>query len=117
MTSTDYPPGARAPVAGTYEELNVFGARTGRIIEVQQDEALPSAPRGFTWRPLSRRSPAELGEMARDYRRMAATATTPEIRNALLRLSRRFADLAATKDPPPVDPAGGRPLSGSCDPH
>lgn len=95
----------------------MFGARTGRIVEVQQDEALPSAPRGFTWRPLSERPATELRAMARQYRRMAATATTAEIRNALLRLSRRFTDLAATKDPLPIAPAGGRPLSGFCDTH
>ncbi len=78
----------------------MFGTRTGKIVEMQQDEALPSAPRGFTWRPLSQRPATELRDMARDYRRMAATATTPEIRDALLRLSRRLADLAAAKDPP-----------------
>jgi|SRR5580698_1333466 hypothetical protein len=100
MTFNDYPPGAKAPVTGPYEELNVFGASTGKVVEIQQDEALPSAPRGFTWRPLRQRSPTELREMAQEYRRMAATATTREIRDALLRLSRRFGHLAAAIDPP-----------------
>ncbi|HTI79816.1 MAG TPA: hypothetical protein VL614_05135 [Acetobacteraceae bacterium] len=100
MTFADYPPGARAPAAGHYEELNVFGARTGKVVEVQQDEALPSAPRGFTWRPLCQRSAAELRDMAQEYRRKAATATTREIRDALQRLGRKCGDLAAAKDSP-----------------
>ena len=98
MTSTEYSPGARVPAAGPYEELNVLGASTGKVIVVQQGDALPPAPRGFTWRPLRQRSPNELRDRAQEYGRMAATASTPEIRDALLRLGRRFADLAAEKD-------------------
>jgi hypothetical protein len=43
-------PGTRAPVTGHYEELNVFGALTGRVERVCQGEHLPLGPRGFTWR-------------------------------------------------------------------
>ena len=43
-------PGECAPMNGHYEELNVLGARTGKVLHVQQGELLPKAPRGFTWR-------------------------------------------------------------------
>lgn len=100
MTFTDYPPCVTAPVAGHYGELNVFGAHTGRVAEVQEGEELPSAPRGFTWRLLNQRSPTELRDLARDYRCLAATASTRETHDALLRLDRRFVDLAAAENPP-----------------
>jgi len=45
----DIPPGARAPVAGTYEQRNVLGSFTGHRVTVGQGETLPPAPRGFTW--------------------------------------------------------------------
>jgi hypothetical protein len=43
-------PGSRAPSTGHYEELNVFGSRTGKVEHVREGELLPSAPRGFSWR-------------------------------------------------------------------
>ena len=46
----EHQPGTRAPVTGPYEELNVFGALTGRVERVCQGERLPLGPRGFTWR-------------------------------------------------------------------
>jgi hypothetical protein len=42
-------PGERATRAGDYEELNVFGSKTGRVVFVDVEDTLPSAPRGFTW--------------------------------------------------------------------
>ena len=50
MTGCEFPPGARAPSAGTYEERNVLGAPTGVRVTLRQDEMLPAAPRGFTWK-------------------------------------------------------------------
>jgi hypothetical protein len=52
----EYPPGARAPSAGTYEQRNVLGTPTGVRITVAQDEVLPAAPRGFTWRKVDART-------------------------------------------------------------
>jgi hypothetical protein len=46
----EYPPATRAPAAGVYEQRNVLGAATGVRISVAQHDALPTAPRGFTWR-------------------------------------------------------------------
>jgi hypothetical protein len=40
------------PLNGRYEELNVFGTRTGRIEHVREGERLPHGPRGFTWRRI-----------------------------------------------------------------
>jgi hypothetical protein len=45
-------PGTHAPVTGRYEELNIFGTRTGRIEHVREGERLPIGPRGFTWRQI-----------------------------------------------------------------
>jgi hypothetical protein len=45
--------GACAPVAAHYEELNIFGARTGRVHVAQRGEPLPRTPLGFTWRPIN----------------------------------------------------------------
>jgi hypothetical protein len=47
-------PGDDAPVTGTYEELNIFGARTGRLHVAQEGDPLPRLPRGFSWRPIDR---------------------------------------------------------------
>lgn len=44
-----YPGGTPAPASGTYETVNLFGRATGHRVVVQQDEILPSLPRGFTW--------------------------------------------------------------------
>ncbi len=48
-TAAEHQPGARAPAAGIYEQRNVLGAATGVRVTVTQGEALPAAPRGFTW--------------------------------------------------------------------
>lgn len=45
----EHPPGVPAPVAGTYEQLNVFGSRTGERFTAAAGDTLPAAPRGFTW--------------------------------------------------------------------
>ncbi len=50
MALQEYRPGELAPVSGQYEELNVLGARTGKIHSAQAGEPLPTAPRGFSWR-------------------------------------------------------------------
>jgi hypothetical protein len=50
MPVPEYPPGARAPVAGVYEQRNVLGAPTGDRVTRAPGEPLPAAPRGFTWR-------------------------------------------------------------------
>jgi hypothetical protein len=50
MAASEYPPGTRAPSAGTYVQCNVLGTPTGVRITVSQGEELPAAPRGFTWR-------------------------------------------------------------------
>ena len=44
--------GVHAPSTGHYEELNVFGTRTGRVEQVREGERLPEGPRGFTWRQI-----------------------------------------------------------------
>jgi hypothetical protein len=46
----EHPPGEPAPASGRYEEVNVFGALTGRVAYVKEGEELPAAPRGFMWR-------------------------------------------------------------------
>jgi hypothetical protein len=43
-----------APATDHYEELNIFGARTGKVAHVVAGEPLPKAPRGFTWRRTGR---------------------------------------------------------------
>jgi hypothetical protein len=50
MTPTDpIPPGAAAPVAGTYELSNDFGFRTGLTYEATRGETLPRAYGAFYW--------------------------------------------------------------------
>ncbi len=49
MKVREYPPGARAPSAGIYEQLNVLGTPSGVRITVAQGDVLPPAPRGWTW--------------------------------------------------------------------
>jgi hypothetical protein len=51
MVDEDILPAEPAPQTGYYEELNVLGRRTGYVIHARKGEELPSAPRGFTWRP------------------------------------------------------------------
>jgi hypothetical protein len=48
----EHHPGAHAPATGRYEELNIFGTRTGRIEHVREGERLPTGPRGFSWRQI-----------------------------------------------------------------
>jgi hypothetical protein len=48
----EYQPGDNAPATGKYEELNVFGARTGKWHHAQEGEPLPPAPRGYSWRRI-----------------------------------------------------------------
>jgi hypothetical protein len=50
MEPDDHLPGEPARHTGQYHELNVFGTHTGRTIEAEQGEKLPSLPIGFTWR-------------------------------------------------------------------
>lgn len=50
----EHQPGQPAPHTGEYEELNVFGSPTGWSRYVRQGELLPSLPRGFLWRHVSR---------------------------------------------------------------
>ncbi len=46
----DHSPGDLAPETGHYEEHNIFGTPSGRIVHANEGEPLPFAPRGFTWR-------------------------------------------------------------------
>jgi hypothetical protein len=98
MKRNDLEPGEPVPQAGVYQECNVFGTPTGAIAVMNDGEQLPAAPRGFTWRPLSGQSAAELRAKAVEYRQMAASATTPGVMESLLRLANRFADLAAQRE-------------------
>jgi hypothetical protein len=99
MYENELKPGTPAPASGSYEEVNVLGSPTGFVVEVRRDNALPALPRGFTWRLIARprisdMAVADLLKKAAEFGRMAATASTVETRNALLRIAQRFADLA-----------------------
>ena len=48
---------------------------------------------------LSERTPAELLARAAEYRRMAETASTADVRDALLRLAERLEAMAARRSP------------------
>jgi hypothetical protein len=50
MATGDHLPGDPARHTGRYDELNVLGTHTGRMIEVERGERLPDNPRGYTWR-------------------------------------------------------------------
>lgn len=50
MEADEHLPGEAARHPGRYDEVNVFGAYTGRTIEAERGERLPVLPRGFTWR-------------------------------------------------------------------
>jgi len=50
----EHQPGDLAPATGHYEELNIFGTRTGKVAHVIEGDALPQAPRGFAWRRTAR---------------------------------------------------------------
>ena len=74
MTSDEFQPRSPAPHTGLFEEVNVFGAKTGLAVFVKAGDMLPAAPRGFGWRPLGTLSVTELRRRAEEYREMAATA-------------------------------------------
>lgn len=46
----EYIPGESAEVSGTYELLNFAGTPTGQTVAVEEGQALPPAPLGWTWR-------------------------------------------------------------------
>jgi hypothetical protein len=48
----EHQPCSHAPATGRYEELNIFGTRTGRVEHVRAGDHLPRGPRGFTWRQI-----------------------------------------------------------------
>lgn len=98
MTSDDHRPGERAPSAGLYRELNVFGSPTGKMALMTEGNQLPDSPRGFTWRRLSEQSATELRAQAVEYRRMAATATTADVATSLRRIADRFDALAERRE-------------------
>jgi hypothetical protein len=50
MAHLEHYPGELASRRGRYTEHNVFGTETGKAVEVEEGEQLPTAPRGFTWR-------------------------------------------------------------------
>ncbi|MBN8871603.1 MAG: hypothetical protein J0H67_02095 [Rhodospirillales bacterium] len=49
MLWNEFAPGARAPVAGFYDLLNVLGRPAGTRIWCEEGEELPPAPIGWTW--------------------------------------------------------------------
>ena len=55
--SNEHDPGDETPHTGHYEELNIFGSRTGRTVHIQEGDPLPTAARGFTWRRITREDP------------------------------------------------------------
>jgi hypothetical protein len=44
-----YPAGHPAPKSGIYEQINVFGSRTGIKVHVADGHPLPEAPIGHDW--------------------------------------------------------------------
>ena len=94
MPYIEHRPGEQAPGTGLYEERNVFGAATGTMIFMTEGDEFPPAPRGFTWRLLSDRPIEELRAKAAEYRRMAETATTEDVRTALQRIAERLDEMA-----------------------
>jgi hypothetical protein len=107
MALSEHQPGARAPHAGCYEQLNVLGARNGVVTYAQEGDELPDAPYGFTWTPLVMRSAAELREEGAEYRRLAETALVTPVMIALYEIADRFDALAQRQEredaqvPPP----------------
>ena len=108
MTDTEYQPGDRAPEAGAYEELNVLGRPTGRIVAVDKDEEFPTAARAFTWRPLADYPVPELRARAAEYRRMATSARTATVMESLKKLAVRFEALAERRARGESASSGGR---------
>ncbi len=98
MALSEHQPSGPAPSTGEYEELNIFGTPTGRVAVVEKDEELPDAARGFSWRPLGDRPVAEIRASAAEYRRMAETAKTAEVRDSLRKIAERFDSLADQRE-------------------
>ena len=63
---------------------------TGNLILVAQRQTFPVLPLGYTRRPLLSLSAAEIRDRAARYRAMAATASTTDVRDALLGLAERL---------------------------
>ena len=103
MAEHTHEPGIPAPNTGRYEELNVLGSPTGLAIEVREGQLLPRLPRGCAWRLVARQTIAEMSvavlrARAAEYQRMATTATTVETRDGLLRIAKRFLDIASKRE-------------------
>ena len=98
MVHDEFVPGEQAPSFGLYQELDVYGTPTGRVVAMVQEETFPAAPRGFKWRALTELSVSELRAKATQYRAMAGTATTEAVMTALLRLAERFDALADQRE-------------------
>jgi hypothetical protein len=98
MQRTEYLPGDRVPRSGDYEELNVFGSWTGRVTQMTEGDHFPPTARGFTWRPLSERSAADLRAQAAGYRRMAQTARTATALSGLQKIADRLDALADQRE-------------------
>lgn len=76
----------------------MFKASIGRMIVAAEEPKLPRTPQQVTWRPLSRRSTAELRAQAAEYRRMAQTARTMPVMTGLSRLAKRFDAMADLRE-------------------
>lgn len=50
ISALTFRPGELALLDGRYQQLNIFGTRTGTTVHAQRGEPLPAAPRNFTWR-------------------------------------------------------------------
>ena len=98
MALRDQPPNERAASPDIYEELGALGAPTGKLVLAAKDAELPDLPSGFSWRPLSERSVAEVRARAEEFRRMAETATTQTVRDSLRKLAERLESLAARRE-------------------
>jgi hypothetical protein len=98
MSRNGFRPGQPAPDPGRYEQLNVFGSPTGKVVVMVRGETFPLAPRGFRWRPLSELSVSELRAKATLHRAMAETAATDVVMASLLKLADRFDALADQRE-------------------
>jgi hypothetical protein len=94
MAHDDLRPLSPAPRGGLFEEINLFGAPTGVMTRVNRGEALPGAPRGFTWRPLPDVPREELLRRAESVREMANRLEISRAREALFRLATGLEGLA-----------------------
>ena len=107
MDVSEHQPGDLAPVAGAYEELNIFGSPTGSAAILQQGERIPLSPRGFTWRLLSDLPQDVLRARAAAYRGQADAAATAGAAARLRALAERFDALADQQPPVPPEPRPG----------